>query len=363
MVPSAQPPPADETVRAWCPGRVTLIGDHTDYSEGVSLTMAVDLGTEVAVAAEAGATVLAVTSDAADGEAGIDLDMALDPEILRAWRPAWSRYVAAVVAIVRPPDGGQVWVRSTLPVGAGLSSSAALTVAAALAFGLQTDPLTAARTCQRAEQAATGVEVGLLDPWTATTAAAGAATLLDFAAMSAQRVPMPAGTEVVVVHSGRERSLHRSAYQARRAECDAAAYRLGPLGHVDPEAVLGLPDPVLRRRARHVVTECDRVRWFVQALQAGDLAEAGRLMLASHRSLAGDFEVSTPELDALVATLVEIPGVHGARLTGAGFGGCVVALTEPGAVDVASLPTPAWRVRSADGAQLVEVDGPDLRSA
>lgn len=354
MVPPPHPSPATETVRTWCPGRVTLIGDHTDYCEGVSLTMAVDLGTEVTVAVDAGAPVLTVTSDAADGEAEIELDVALDPEALRGWRPAWSRYVAAVVATVRPSAGGAVAVRSTLPVGAGLSSSAALTVAAALAFGLESDPLTVARTCQRAEQAATGVEVGLLDPWTATTASAGAATLLDFEALTATTVPMPPEAEVVVVHSGRARSLDRSGYQARRAECDAAAYRLGPLGHVDPEAVLGLPDPVLRRRARHVVTECDRVRWFVDALAAGDLAEAGRLMLASHRSLADDFEVSTPELDALVEDLVCRPGVHGARLTGAGFGGCVVALAEPGAIDVGTIATPAWRVRPQGGARRVD---------
>ncbi len=362
MAANPQPPPATDagTVRAWCPGRVTLIGDHTDYAEGVSLALAVDLGTEVTLAGDPAAASVACTSDAAPGSAAIDLDVPLDPQALRAMQPAWTRYVAAVVATVRPPVGGRAAVRSSLPVGAGLSSSASLCVAAALAFGLEGDPLTVARTCQRAEQAATGVDVGLLDPWALTAATPGAACLLDFRTGLARTVPMPADAEVVVVHSGQQRSLDRSGYQARRAECDAAAYRLGPLGHVEPEAVLGLPDPVLRRRARHVVTECDRVRWFVEALDRHDLAEAGRLMLASHRSLADDFEVSTPVLDGLVARLSAMPGVHGARLTGAGFGGCVVALAEPGAIDFRELRGPAWRVSAAGGARLVTAgDAPD----
>lgn len=353
MAAHPHPSPPVDTVRARCPGRVTLIGDHTDYCEGISLAMAVDLQVDVTVASDPQATVLSVESETVEGTADIDLDVALEPEALRAQRPSWTRYVAAAVAVVRPPTGGHVMVRSTVPLGAGLSSSAALTVGAALAFGLESDPLTVARTCQRAEQAATGVDVGLLDPWAATTATAGAATILDFRTMATTTVPIPDGVDVLVVHSGEQRTLDRSAYQARRVECDAAAYRLGPLGHVDPEAVLGLPDAVLRRRARHVVTECDRVRWFVEALGAGDLAEAGRLMLASHRSLADDFEVSTPALDALVADLVRRPGVHGARLTGAGFGGCVVALADSGAVDVAALPQRAWRVRAAGGARLL----------
>lgn len=356
MTPRPHPSPPTETVRARCPGRVVLIGDHTDYCEGVSLTMAVDLATEVTLVADPAATSILAESDAADGQAEIDLDVALDPDLLRARRPAWSRYVAAAVAVVRPSTGGRLTVRSTIPPGAGLSSSAALTVGSALAFGLDADPLTVARTCQRAEQAATGVDVGLLDPWSATAAVAGAATLLDFRAVTATPVPLPAGVDVVIVHGGESRSLDRSGYQARRAECDAAAFRLGPLGHVDPEAVLGLPDAVLRRRARHVVTECDRVRWFVDALSTGDLAEAGRLMLASHRSLAEDFEVSTPALDDLVADLVRRPGVHGARLTGAGFGGCVVALADAGALDPAALGTPAWRVAPAEAARVVTSD-------
>jgi galactokinase len=129
--------------------------------------------------------------------------------------------------------------------------------------------------------------------------------------------------------------------------------RLGPLGQLDPQVAGAVPDPVLRRRARHVAGECERVRAFTAALRGGDLAGAGRIMTASHHSLAHDFEVSTPGLDSLVQSLVRRPGVLGARLTGAGFGGCVVALTEPGALDLEALATPAWRVRAARGAHLV----------
>lgn len=342
------------TVQVRCPGRVTVIGDHTDYCQGLSLAVATDLATEVVVGFDSAMTTLTVVSDADPEPVTVDIDVPLAAGSLQSLHPLWARYVAATVAVVRPEAGGRASIRSSLPLGAGLSSSAALTVSLALALGLRADPLTAARTCQRAEQAATDIEVGMLDHWTVLAAKARTALLLDFHDMTSATVPWPEGLELIVVHCGTARALARSGYQARRAECDAASFRLGPLGHVDPAAVLGLPDPVLRRRARHVVTECDRVRWFVDALQRGEPTEAGRLMTASHRSLAEDFEVSTPALDGLVDALVRQPGVLGARLTGAGFGGCAVALTEPGALDPADFPTPAWRIQPADGATLVQ---------
>lgn len=191
-----------------------------------------------------------------------------------------------------------------------------------------------------------------MDQLVTTSAIEGAALLIDFADLSARPVPVPEGAEFVVVHSGQARNLPVTAYAARRAECEAASFHLGPLGHVDPEAILGIPDATLRRRARHVVTECDRVRWFAKALVAEDLEEAGRLMTASHQSLATDFDVSTPALDQLVGRLLQLPGVHGARLTGAGFGGCVVALTEPGALDTNDFQYGAWRVRPSKAAHV-----------
>jgi galactokinase len=192
-----------------------------------------------------------------------------------------------------------------------------------------------------------------MDQLVVSAAREGSALLIDFSDLSMQHVEMPRGVDVVVVHSGETRALERSAYAERRAECEAAARRLGPLGRLDPQVASAIPDPLLRRRARHVATECARVRAFTAALRSGDLRGAGRLMSESHRSLAHDFEVSTPGLDALVEWLEARPGVYGARLTGAGFGGCVVALAEPGAPDLRAVRTPAWRVVAARGAHLL----------
>jgi galactokinase len=173
--------------------------------------------------------------------------------------------------------------------------------------------------------------------------------LIDCATLEITPVVVPDGVDVVVVHSGQRRALAATAYAERRAECDAAAALIGPLREADIGAAEAIADPVLRRRARHVVTENVRVMAMASALDAGDSVAAGALMDESHASLASDFEVSTPALDALVTRLAATPGVLGARLTGAGFGGCVVALAEPdAAVD-------GWRLQAAAGAT-VEVD-------
>ncbi|MHB8681970.1 MAG: galactokinase [Acidimicrobiales bacterium] len=343
-------------MRAYSPGRVNLIGDHTDYNGGLALPMAVDLGTTVTLDVDDGHRVV-LRSSVEPELADVDVHVPLDPEQLRRIDPRWARLVAAIVAVVRPRTGGRGAVETTLPVGAGLASSASLEVALALAFGFEAPPVVMARTCQRAEEAATGVPSGLMDQIVVSGAVEGSALLIDFTALAFEPVPLPGGAEIVVVHSGEQRHLAASGYAARRAECEAAAFRLGPLAALEPDEFLGLPDPVLRRRARHVVTECDRVRWCAAALRAGDLADAGQLMTASHRSLSADFEVSTPALDTLVDRLVTTPGVFGARLTGAGFGGCAVALAAPGAVDLTAFRTPAWRVRASAGARLVDRTG------
>jgi galactokinase len=330
------------------------MGDHTDYNEGLALPMAVDLGTTVTFVPDGGLRVVLESTSEPD-PADVELDVPLDPRHLQSLEPRWARYVAAIVATVRPPTGGTGTVATTLPLGAGLSSSAALEVATALVLGCEPEPLVLARTCQHAEQAATGVPTGIMDQLVVSAAREGYALMIDFADLSMEPVEMPAGAEVVVVHSGETRALDRSAYAQRRAECEAAASRTGPLGRLDPEVALALPDALLRRRARHVVSECSRVRWFAEALRREDLVDAGRLMTASHRSLADDYEVSTPGLDSLVESLARRPGVFGARLTGAGFGGCVVALTEPGALDIGSFATPAWRVHAAPGARLLPI--------
>jgi len=342
-------PHPGRSVTAHSPGRVNLIGEHTDYNGGLALPMAIDLGTTVTFAPDGSRTVVLHSAHDPD-PAEVDVDVALDPARLQSLHPPWARYVAAVVAMTRPGAGGRGNVSTTLPVGAGLSSSAALEVATALALGFEAEPLPMAYACQRAEQAATGVPTGLMDQLVVSAARRGHALLIDFSDLSMEHVPVPEEAEVVVVDSGRRRALEDSAYATRRSECEAAARRVGPLGELDPHVAGALPDPVLRRRARHVASECGRVRDAAAALRAGDLREVGRLMTAGHRSLSDDFEVSTPALDELVDRLVGRAGVFGARLTGAGFGGCIVVLAEPGAVDLADLGTPAWQVHAAPGA-------------
>lgn len=330
-------------VRAFAPGRVNLIGDHTDHTGGLALPMAVHLGTTVELE-RGGRLVELVSADEAE-PAVVPLDVS-DPAALR---PGWARYVAGVVAEVRPAEGGTGTVATTLPLGAGMSSSAALEVAVALALGFRGSPLDLALACQRAERRAWGVPTGVMDQLASAAGRAGSALLIDFTSLAVTPVPLPAGVDVVVADSGEHRSVAASAYEERRRQCQAAAALVGPLRSASPDAVLAIDDPVLRRRARHVVTENARVLAFVRCLRAGDLAGAGRLMTESHASLRNDFEVSTPALDRLVEALLAVDGVLGARLTGAGFGGCVVALARTGT------RTPGLRVRPAGGATVAVV--------
>ena len=326
---------------AYSPGRVNLIGDHTDYAGGLALPMAVDMGTTVELTARSGA--------------GLQL------ETDAAVEPGWTRYVEAVLVEMGLPAEGTGCVASTLPVGAGLSSSAALEVATALAAGFAGSPLELAKLCQRAEERGSGVPCGLMDQLTCAAAVRGSGLLIDFQDESFQPVLIPDSAAIYVVHSGVDRQLAGSEYAERRAACEQAAAELGPLRDADLRGVSELRDPVLARRARHVVSENRRVADFAAALAAGDLHAAGSLMTASHASLRDDFEVSHPALDRLAERLSAQPGIEGARLTGAGFGGCVVALAD---ADVAADDLPdagagKWRVYPAAGARLLEPDGSD----
>jgi galactokinase len=341
-------PSAD--VRAFAPGRVNLIGDHTDYVEGLALPMAIDLGTTVVGRPIADR----VRLQSADQPGVVDLDLDLDPA--RPTDPSttsagWGRYVAGVVSEARVRHGIDGRVTTTLPIGAGLSSSAALEVAVALALGTDLSGIELALACQRAEHRASGVPCGVMDQLTAIEGVDGHALLIDFRDLSLETVPLPVSLDVVVVPSGVTRELSDSGYADRRRQVEAAQAELGPLRDARRAEVDALRDPVVRTRARHVVSENQRVRDFVDALRADDHDQLGALMAESHASLRDDFEASTPRVDRLVERLAATDGVVGARLVGGGFGGCVVALTEPGALGE------GWRVRASEGASLARSAG------
>jgi galactokinase len=332
-------------ISAHAPGRVNLIGDHTDYSGGLVCPMAIDLGTTVELSP--GGDTVELTSDAVEGRAVVTIGGTARPT-------GWAAYIAGVVAMLKPSQGGTGTVTTTLPVGAGLSSSAALEVATGLALGADpADPERLALVCQQAEQVATGVPCGIMDQLVCAAGVAGHAIVIDCTTLVREPVAIPDGVAVVVVHSGQQRALAGSAYAERREQVEAAAALLGrPLPDVAPPEVEGIPDAVLRRRARHVVRENARVRAFAAALAGHDPETAGALMNESHASLRDDFEVSTPALDALAARLRRAPGVWGARLTGAGFGGCVVALCEEGSP--LALEERHWVVHPSSGASVSE---------
>jgi galactokinase len=334
--------------RAWAPGRVNLIGDHTDHTGGLVLPMAIDLGT--IVAGQAGGTAIELRSPI-EPEAAI---VPLTVEDPAAIAPAWARYVAGVVAELRPAHGFVGTVATTLPVGAGLSSSAALEVAVALALGFRGDALDLARACQRAEQRASGVPCGIMDQLASASGVAGHALRMDCTTLEVRPVPLPTEIQVVVVDSGQRRALATSSYADRAAACQAAQRAIGPLRDATLGDLAELPDEVVRRRARHVITENDRVDALADALATGDRPAMADALAGSHRSLRDDFEVSTQALDALVDRLVATQGVIGARLTGAGFGGCVVALVEAGTSLPDDLTT--WAVRAAGGARILSED-------
>lgn len=340
------------------PGRVNLIGDHTDYTGGWCLPVAIDRRCVVAVRPEADPRLRARSLDLAGS---LDVDPGADPETVE---PSWARFVvAAARGVRRAAPGGTVVVGSDVPLGAGLSSSAALSVALVLALAAEAPaPLALARAARDAEARATGVPVGLLDQMASVYGEAGAALLLDCDRLEVEPVPIPATLGIGVVHSGVTRTLAGSAYAERRAACEAAATRLGLRSLRDASLDVVADDP----RARHVVSENGRVRAAADALRAGDLRAVGTLALASHASLRDDFEVSTPELDLLVELLVA-EGALGARLTGAGFGGSVVAFAADSTIDAVlaravdhyreqtDRPAAHFRVRPSGGA------GPILR--
>jgi len=319
-------------VKVAAPGRVNLIGDHTDYTGGLVLPMAIDRWTVVDCEPLDGAVEL--DSDDEPGAVRVALGEPFDPQMT----PRWGRYVSAVTSLMRPLAGIRGRVSTTIPIGGGLSSSAALELATAVALGFDGSARDLALLGQRAEHLATGVPTGIMDQLCISSARAGHGTLIDCQSLEVEHVPIPESVHVVVrfvVH----RTLEGSEYAARVDECARAEREIGPLRLATPSDVASIADATLRRRARHVITENQRVREFAEAIDSGELTEAGRLMTESHRSLAEDYEVSTPRMDSAVTELLDTSGVLGARMTGGGFGGCVVALCRAGAT------VDGWSVR------------------
>ncbi len=342
------------------PGRVNLMGDHTDYNDGLALPMAVDRRCTVRASPTADRVVRARSAQLA-GAVEVPLDAGVDPSTVE---PPWGRFVAGAVAAVQAEDtpitGVDLHVSSTVPPGAGLSSSSALAVALVLALtpGADPGPLAQARLALDAEVRATGVPGGLMDQLVALLGQTGHALLVDFRSYETVAVPVAPNVAVLVAHCGRPRTLADTAYAERRAECEAVAAELGLASLRDADAA----QVVDRPRARHVVAENARVQATADALRAGDLDTLGLRLIESHASLRDDYEVSTPELDALVEAFVAA-GAAGARLTGAGFGGCVVAVAEvdhheavlAGTAaryrDATGIVTEPFAVRAVDGAR------------
>ena len=326
------------TVVADAPGRVNLIGEHTDYNGGLVLPVAIPQRTSAALAPRDDDRVRAVSADAPDARTACEYRLGDE-------RPtaSWLDYVQGVTRALRADGhrlrGFDVLIASRVPVGAGLSSSAALEVAVLralrTAFALDLDDVGLARAGQRAETELVGARVGVMDQMAASLGDERHALLVDTRSLAYRRIPLPPELELVVVDSGVAHGHARGEYNVRRAECEDAARRLGvdvlcELGTADLARLAALPPP-LDRRARHVLTENARVLATVAALEARDFARLGELLLASHASLRDDYEVSIPELDLLVALARMEPDARGARLTGGGFGGSIVIVVRAGA--------------------------------
>lgn len=310
------------------PGRVNLIGDHTDYQDGFVFPIAIERATWLAAARRTDPLVTVASHD----HGLVDLDLL---EIER--RGDWSDYIAGTLRAVGAHTGFDASVRTDVPVGAGLSSSASLELAVARAAaeldGRDWDPRSAALAAQSAENDFVGVPCGIMDQMIVAAGRRDRALLIDCRSLELTESTIPHSVRIVILDTGTRRQLAGSEYEERRLACEEASERLGvpALRDADEAMLRGLPD-LLRRRARHVVTENSRTVAAAAAFDAGDVAEVGRLMNDSHASLRDDFEVSSAALDAIAEVARRHPGCHGARMTGGGFAGCAVALVDENAV-------------------------------
>ena len=352
--------PGAEAV-AFAPGRVNLIGEHTDYNEGFVLPAAVDRGVAVAARRVAGDR---FAIHAVDLGARCAFSRA---SLQRDRQHSWADYFKGVIwALAKrgiEVPACEAAVTGDIPRGAGLSSSAAYEVATAIVLaalgGSELPPIEIAKLAREAENGFVGVACGIMDQMASVFGGAGTALLIDCRSLGYQAVEIPSGLKIVVVNSGVHHALASSEYNKRRAECEEAARVLSvgslrEVGRQDEARAAALLSPVVRRRCRHVVTENARVLEAVAALGAGDTARLKLLMAASHASLRDDYQVSCPELDVLVELALALPACHGARLTGAGFGGSTVNLVETAAVESFSRSIAAgYRDRTGRTAQIL----------
>ncbi|XP_029954801.1 galactokinase-like [Salarias fasciatus] len=332
-------------VAACAPGRVNLIGEHTDYNQGVVLPMALPLVTVVVGRRTPGPGVTVVTGTKdADEPHRVDLVLPPGGAPLPPGSPRWANYVKGVVEHYRGPvQGFRAVVVSSVPLGGGLSSSASLEVAF-YTFLQQLEPddgdlVSKAVACQQAEHSHAGVPCGIMDQFVSVLGREGHALLIDCRSLEFSPVPLSDPDLVILItNSNVKHSLTGSEYPSRRRQCEEAASALGrrslrEASMEELEDARPRMDAVTFRRARHVIEEIRRTLDAVEALRRGAYQEFGRLMVESHNSLRDLFEVSCSELDQLVAAAVEVEGVYGSRMTGGGFGGCTVTLLEARAVD------------------------------
>ena len=316
------------------PGRVNIIGEHTDYNDGLSLAFAVDRGVRIEVSNRSDRSTWLHLEGQEPYELGEPHVTNLSFKMANA---AWRRY---------PSHGVNLRVTSDLPEGAGMSSSAAYIGALCLALGARGSVIELARLVQSIE-ADVGSDVGLLDQITTLGGTNASALLIDFSQNQFEPVTLPTHWAFTVVHSETSRVLAESGYAERRRECEEVSRMLGSWANLTTAVLDGIPVH-LRPRVRHVLTENQRVRDFVDCTQVDDVQRAGQLLNESHASLRDDFAVSTPAMDSLVTRTQALPGVHGARMMGGGFGGCIISLHDP-EIPVAIEGHRTWSVRPSDG--------------
>jgi galactokinase len=351
------------TIVARAPGRVNLIGEHTDYNDGFVFPAAIDRD------------VLIAASPRTDGQVrayALNFNQS-STFTLEGVQPAtdgrerWSNYIRAMAWVFQeeglPVQGMNCVTLGNVPLGAGLSSSAAMLVASGLAIaargGSQVEGVRLALLAQRAEREFVGVNVGIMDQFISALGQKDHALLIDTRALTYEAVPLPqSGVAIVIADTNKKRGLVDSEYNTRRSECEKAVEilkeflpditALRDVRAADFEKYADRLPEVTRRRARHVITEDERTLQSVTALKAGDIARFGELMNASHESLKDDYQVSCKELDAMVAAARSVEGVYGARMTGAGFGGCTVSLVREEAVEAFQRDVPP-RYKQATG--------------